>query len=492
MIREAQATARSRAIAASAAGSSARVHARRGGALRGRHRQEHQAPLRDRARRQGRERARHPDEDLRRHRATSSRWARAASTSSQTNAKNLELVLRSGALPAPISPSNEQRIGPSLGQDAIEAGPQGRRSRARPRAHLHGRLLQPRGAHREHRRHLQPGPADRDPGDVRRLDDAARHRGPRAHDRHRRRRERPHQRAHPRGAAARQERAAAVDVGYDKAFSAILDGHVTTLISGLILAQYGTGPIKGFAITLIVGIAVSLFTGVVCTRLMFDWAVRGSQSQEALRRLRTGDNMEFIKPGTQFDFMGKRWYFIGVSAVPSAPAPIDLVHQARPEARYGLQGRHGGRGPVQAADVDAGEGPRAPSRRLGFEAPDVLQIDDTGAVSAEQLHDPRSGGQRADRPTEASHARAHVPTWRKGRAVARGQVPRSEHAPARSSSAPVATRSRCATRPRPISRASASSSRAFRGVETPPRSEQSMLVASERDHKVEIAAQVQG
>jgi preprotein translocase subunit SecD len=67
----------------------------------------------------------------------------------------------------------------------------------------------------------------------------------------------------------------AVDIGYDKAFSAILDGHVTTLIAGLILAQYGSGPIKGFAITLIVGIAVSLFTGVVCTRIMFDWAVKG-------------------------------------------------------------------------------------------------------------------------------------------------------------------------------------------------------------------------
>jgi len=73
---------------------------------------------------------------------------------------------------------------------------------------------------------------------------------------------------------------AAVDIGYDKAFSAILDGHVTTLISGLILATYGTGPIKGFAVTLIVGIAVSLFTGVVCTRLMFDWAVRGRRAKK--------------------------------------------------------------------------------------------------------------------------------------------------------------------------------------------------------------------
>ncbi|HSN99697.1 MAG TPA: protein translocase subunit SecDF, partial [Candidatus Nanopelagicales bacterium] len=67
---------------------------------------------------------------------------------------------------------------------------------------------------------------------------------------------------------------AAVDVGYDKAFSAILDGHVTTFLGGLILAQYGTGPIKGFAVTLMIGIAASLFTGVVCTRLLFDWSVR--------------------------------------------------------------------------------------------------------------------------------------------------------------------------------------------------------------------------
>ena len=58
------------------------------------------------------------------------------------------------------------------------------------------------------------------------------------------------------------------------ALPAILDGHITSLISGLILMQYGTGPIKGFAVTLIVGVIVSLFTGVVCTRLMFDWAVR--------------------------------------------------------------------------------------------------------------------------------------------------------------------------------------------------------------------------
>src|SRR5262249_41298862 len=63
---------------------------------------------------------------------------------------------------------------------------------------------------------------------------------------------------------------AAVEAGYDKAFSSILDGHVTVFISGLILAQYGSGPVKGFAYTLIIGIIASLFTGVFCTRLVFD------------------------------------------------------------------------------------------------------------------------------------------------------------------------------------------------------------------------------
>src|SRR5205814_8580092 len=77
---------------------------------------------------------------------------------------------------------------------------------------------------------------------------------------------------------------AAVEAGYDKAFSSIMDGHVTVFISGLILAQYGSGPVKGFAVTLIIGIVASLFTGVFCTRLVFDYWVRGAK----VKRLSVG------------------------------------------------------------------------------------------------------------------------------------------------------------------------------------------------------------
>jgi preprotein translocase subunit SecD len=64
---------------------------------------------------------------------------------------------------------------------------------------------------------------------------------------------------------------AAVDGGYQKAFSSIFDSNVTTLISGVVLMQYGTGPVRGFAVTLIVGILCSLFTAVIFTRVIFDF-----------------------------------------------------------------------------------------------------------------------------------------------------------------------------------------------------------------------------
>jgi preprotein translocase subunit SecD len=190
------------------------------------------------------------------------------------DSRKLELVLKSGALPAPISPSNEQRIGASLGRDAIVQAGKGTLagallvlvfmvtyySRAGMIANicvvfnliLQLALLAMIGASM-----TLPGMAgltltigiavDANVLINERIREELRHgKSPRA----------------------------AVDVGYDKAFSAIIDGHATTLIAGIILAQYGSGPIKGFAVTLFIGVLVSLFTGVVCTRLMFDWAVR--------------------------------------------------------------------------------------------------------------------------------------------------------------------------------------------------------------------------
>ena len=62
----------------------------------------------------------------------------------------------------------------------------------------------------------------------------------------------------------------AIEIGYKKAFSAIFDGHVTSIITAVILYQFGTGPIQGFALTLLIGLIANLFTAIVMTRIVFD------------------------------------------------------------------------------------------------------------------------------------------------------------------------------------------------------------------------------
>ena len=69
----------------------------------------------------------------------------------------------------------------------------------------------------------------------------------------------------------------AVDGGYNKALLTIIDSHVTTLITGVALFLFGTGPIKGFAVTLCLGIAINLFTALVGTKVIFD--VRNQRSK---------------------------------------------------------------------------------------------------------------------------------------------------------------------------------------------------------------------
>jgi len=63
---------------------------------------------------------------------------------------------------------------------------------------------------------------------------------------------------------------AAIDAGYEKAWTAIFDSNLTTFISGVILYQFGTGPVQGFALTLMIGIAVSMFSAIFVTHVIFN------------------------------------------------------------------------------------------------------------------------------------------------------------------------------------------------------------------------------
>jgi preprotein translocase subunit SecD len=66
----------------------------------------------------------------------------------------------------------------------------------------------------------------------------------------------------------------AVQQGYDKVFWTIVDSHVTTLIAGFVLMEYGSGPVRGFAVTLIIGLLASLFTSIVVTRVFMEYFTR--------------------------------------------------------------------------------------------------------------------------------------------------------------------------------------------------------------------------
>jgi len=75
---------------------------------------------------------------------------------------------------------------------------------------------------------------------------------------------------------------AAIDAGFARAFRTVIDTHVTVLVSAAILYEFGTGPVKGFAVSLAIGILASLFTAVFFTRLIFDLIYMGPRRVEAI------------------------------------------------------------------------------------------------------------------------------------------------------------------------------------------------------------------
>ncbi len=199
-------------------------------------------------------------------------------------ARDLAIVLRAGALPAPIIAQNEQLIGPTLGRDSVKSGLQGA---------VIGILLvvvfmliyyQVAGVVADimvlfnvfllfaimaffNNDLTLPGIAgialtvgmavDANVLITERMREELRM-----------------------GKSAR----AAVDQGFRRAFWAIFDGQLTTAIAAVVLLQYGSAEIQGFGRTLLIGIVTSLFTSVFCSRVMFDWLVRGLK----VKRLRVG------------------------------------------------------------------------------------------------------------------------------------------------------------------------------------------------------------
>jgi len=98
-----------------------------------------------------------------------------------------------------------------------------------------------------------------------------------------------------------------ISFGYDKAYSAILDSNITTLIAAALLFQFGSGPIKGFGVTLSIGLMASMFTGIFVTRIIF----------EVLSNNKNFTKIPMLKifPKTNIDFIGKRWIAYTLSII---------------------------------------------------------------------------------------------------------------------------------------------------------------------------------
>jgi SecD/SecF fusion protein len=119
-----------------------------------------------------------------------------------------------------------------------------------------------------------------------------------------------------------------VDSGFENAFSSIVDSQVTTLITALALFIFGTGPIKGFAVTLTLGIIFNLFAVLFCTRLAYD----GIYSMRMLRELHF---MEFLKK-PNFDFMKLRKAAFAFSGIVTLIGLIAFVQILRGQANLGV------------------------------------------------------------------------------------------------------------------------------------------------------------
>jgi SecD/SecF fusion protein len=99
----------------------------------------------------------------------------------------------------------------------------------------------------------------------------------------------------------------AINNGYHKAFSAIFDSNLTTIIAAFFLFQFGTGPIRGFAVTLVMGLLISMFTAIVVTRTILELLLAG-------KVIKSLPMLSFIKP-TKIDFIGKRKIFYAISLI---------------------------------------------------------------------------------------------------------------------------------------------------------------------------------
>ena len=167
----------------------------------------------------------------------------------------------------------------------------------------------------------------------------------------------------------------AIADGYSNAFSAIFDSNLTSIITAVILLLYGTGPIKGFATTLIIGIVCSFFTAVFLTRLVF---IAFGKTKPFLNLTFTTKFAGHLFQNAKFDFLGKRKVAFGVCAAFVVIVVISLFARGMNQGidfsggrNYIVQFDH----PVKTAELQSQLAPMFPNSSLS-----VITIDNDTKV----------------------------------------------------------------------------------------------------------------
>ncbi len=165
----------------------------------------------------------------------------------------------------------------------------------------------------------------------------------------------------------------AIQLGYEKALSAIIDANITTFITALILFAMGSGPVRGFAITLGLGIITSVFTAIFVTRLMVVMWFERKRPKTVLQ----GRALRLVKQDTKIDFF-KRWKMsLGLSGVFIIVAMISFALQG---LNFGIDFKGGTTVRTQSAqEIDIGV------------YRDAIQQLELGDVSITQIFDPTFG-----------------------------------------------------------------------------------------------------
>lgn len=188
-----------------------------------------------------------------------------------------------------------------------------------------------------------------------------------------------------------------VEGGYNKAFWTIVDGHVTTLVTAFALFLFGTGPIKGFAVTLSLGVLLNLFTTLFCSRLVYDYILHK-------RWFRDPKFLHFIQ-NPKLDYMRAKKITFTVSGLLSILGLIAFVQIARGQANLGVDFAGGSLLQYKATQPFTLAEARSAFAASGLEGIDLQQVEGENRLIVKLKKSEEKMSGRTEQVTKVLHER---------------------------------------------------------------------------------------